>query len=114
MGTGNMGFTREFLQGISVVDFALASNPWLGHVAFCHLWFWRGRSHDLEHSESRYFRKSEIPPEILLGGDHVIKLREAETRGVHSEAGSVVKDLRAETQTQREREDRWMARSIQR
>lgn len=59
--------------------------------------------------------KSEIPPEILLGGgDHVIKLREAETRGVHSEAGSMVKDLRAETQTQREREDRWTARLIQR
>ena len=32
-----------------------------------------------------------------------MKLREAETRGVHREAGSVVRDLRAETQTQRER-----------
>lgn len=49
IGTGNMGFTKEFLQRTSVVDFALASNPWLGRVAFCHLWFFAGRGHDLEH-----------------------------------------------------------------
>ena len=45
----------------------------------------------------------------MAGGDPVMKFREAEASGVHGKAGNVVKDLREETQTQRD--DRWMGRS---